>query len=306
VQQEVKIGACSLKYAADDPASGDSKLKMTYGSNDILSLWRDSDDSSPSDYEGHLHGSTAWTYETLSTTSDRELKKDIVPLWKELMDQVQSSPVARLSSVDEKNVSTGDLHVLSVIERLNPVSFRFKNRVESKYNNYGFIAQEVETLLPNIVHTTGSKDYKALRMTDFISVLTLGLQSSDRLMDVLEQEIERVEKGAEFAATDIENRLLKVEEAFLHNIISKSLENPQIKIAPNTQIIRLLGEETAKWVFDGSENSVFGKVKDNFPTASETGRIAYEPEATIESEENPRLEENSASLAEALQTLIWR
>ncbi|CAK9010054.1 unnamed protein product, partial [Durusdinium trenchii] len=40
-----------------------------------------------------------------------------------------------------------------VLRQLRPVSFKFKNGPEAKYSRYGFIAQELQEVLPSVVRS---------------------------------------------------------------------------------------------------------------------------------------------------------
>jgi len=62
-----------------------------------------------------------------------------------------------------------------VLRELRPVSFSFKQSLDSKTvqgkQHYGFIAQEVERALPDVVRDIGSS--KAMSYQDFVALLTL-------------------------------------------------------------------------------------------------------------------------------------
>jgi hypothetical protein len=58
-----------------------------------------------------------------------------------------------------------------------PVSFNLKHGPEAKYLKFGFIAQELETVFPNLVRTVENTDTKAVASQDLIAVLTLALQN---------------------------------------------------------------------------------------------------------------------------------
>ena len=54
------------------------------------------------------------------------------------------------------------------------VSFQYKRTSESKYSRYGFIAQEIERVLPNLVQTNDQTGTLALLNNDLVAVLTPG------------------------------------------------------------------------------------------------------------------------------------
>jgi hypothetical protein len=300
IKDTLQIGNFELKYDADGWANGaSSELQFTYGSgtNKLLTMGGEAGNSA--NKPSFLHGPSWTSTSNFTYSSDRNLKKDIVPLWKELMDMVDGrkgfgNNLTPSPSSKGIHLEGSDVHALSVISRLNPVSFKFKNRVESKFNSYGFIAQEVEELLPNLVFD-GETGYKALRMKDFISVLTLGLQAADRIVDTFEQEILRVETSwlgsvnklssqldrlggeLEDSEDDTSTRTRRERDdtrrnvgdaggsglgapgglGLVHNLITRALDDPHVLIVAYDKMIALLVKETARWVFDGADGSVF-------------------------------------------------
>ena len=75
-------------------------------------------------------------------------------------------------NVSDRNLKTdiqtlNETESLNILEKLNPVSFVWKNNGEK---SFGFIAQEVENILPNIVHTR-DKDLKTLSYVQLIPFL---------------------------------------------------------------------------------------------------------------------------------------
>jgi hypothetical protein len=150
---------------------------------------------------GDLHG--AWNSEATLTTSDRRLKTSIEPLYRTLAGQVRSrggeSPAAPLAATMQK--PGGDAPVNWLLRELRPVSFRLKRGPEAKYLKFGFIAQELENVFPNLVRTTGVDDTKSVAMQDLVAVLTLALQNlqkdfddQNKLMEAQQIRLERLER----------------------------------------------------------------------------------------------------------------
>jgi len=75
------------------------------------------------------------------------------------------------------------------LRELRPVSFNFKHGAESKYLKFGFIAQEVETVFPNLVRTVENTNTKAIASQDLIAVLTFALQNLQKEHDAAMREI---------------------------------------------------------------------------------------------------------------------
>jgi len=118
---------------------------------------------------------------TISSTSDQNLKTDINPI----------------------NNANGILNQLQpktfYFDTLNPYGFNFSNRKQ-----YGLIAQQVETILPELVTNkfkpatvdsigtivNPSMNYKALNYDAFISILIKGYQEQSHKIDSLQNRIE--------------------------------------------------------------------------------------------------------------------
>lgn len=113
-------------------------------------------------------------------TSDRKFKKEIKPL---------------------ENAS-------AIINKLNPTSYYFNTENPYGMNflakkQYGFISQEVEEILPDLVENvhkpkgitedgkevTQEVDYKGLNYIGFIALLTKGMQEQQQLIDRQQQQI---------------------------------------------------------------------------------------------------------------------
>merc|ERR1719428_432750 len=136
--------------------------------------------SFPNDYTitgGLLHGT--WMIDTTIQTSDEILKRRIAPLHHELMAHMARSKAAAAQGTKG---SPGDQRASAVdwmLRQLRPVSFQLQEPSESKKLGgppggrlrYGFVAQEVERAVPNLVRQVG--DHKALVYQDLIAIITL-------------------------------------------------------------------------------------------------------------------------------------
>ena len=70
--------------------------------------------------------------------------------------------------------------------KLNPVSFKWNDANKSNTSNVGFIAQEIETIFPELVKN-GIDDYKSVNYTGLIPYLVKHIQK-------LEERIQNLEK----------------------------------------------------------------------------------------------------------------
>lgn len=127
---------------------------------------------------GTLHG--AWSSDATVTTSDRRLKKNIEPLYRTLSQQ----------ALERGGAQQQNQPVSWLLRELRPVSFNLKHGPEAKYLKFGFIAQELENVFPNLVRTTENTDTKAVASQDLIAVLTLALQTLQKDFDDARSQLE--------------------------------------------------------------------------------------------------------------------
>lgn len=164
---------------------------------------------------GKLHGT--WSVDTVISTSDRNLKKNIQPLVstlrathpdfgsKKIAEPVASKEQRKLEepaeSPDRKESVTG-----WVLRQLRPVSYYFKKN-DAKQMRFGFIADEVEKVLPQVIRELPKEEsknatreeekqgpFKGIAYNDLIAVLT------DAVKDVSSQ------------MKDMRDRMLRAEE----------------------------------------------------------------------------------------------
>ena len=96
-----------------------------------------------------------------NTTSDSSLKENVEPI----------------------------LDGLSIINKLKPVSFDW---IESGQKAYGLIAQEVEEVLPEVVHTSES-NIKSIGYSQLISFLIKSVQQQEFIIADLKERIQILE-----------------------------------------------------------------------------------------------------------------
>ncbi len=87
---------------------------------------------------------------------------------------------------------------LQLLQRLQGVSYYFDTKkfpglAFPQQLQYGFLAQEVEQVLPQAVHT-GSDGYKSVNYTALIPLLTEGIKALQQQVEVLQQEIKALKK----------------------------------------------------------------------------------------------------------------
>jgi len=122
--------------------------------------------TSPS-YKLHVEG-TAYATGAAGALSDRRHKKNI------------------------ENLSAG----ISIIEKLRPVKFQWKNPLDSGMTGeqLGFIAQEVEEIMPSIVMTENNDEQtKALKYNEFVPILVKAMQELRAENEELKSRLDALE-----------------------------------------------------------------------------------------------------------------
>merc|ERR1719506_3218446 len=135
---------------------------------------------------GTLHG--AWNVDNIISTSDKRLKRDIEPLGSALAKE--AGPTAALNA---------DTSISWVLRELRPVAYRFTRGSEAKYMRLGFIAQELESVLPMLTRPIsdaplGDEAFKGVVITDLIAVLVSHAQSTQRVLDAHVLELQSLRK----------------------------------------------------------------------------------------------------------------
>jgi hypothetical protein len=139
---------------------------------------------------GILHG--VWETDFTVTTSDRRLKTSIQPLYQTIAAHAKTRWSetrfdSTVSSQTPPSKQQQDQPIGWLLRELRPVSFKLKSGPEAKYLKFGFIAQELETIFPNLVRNVGGtgpdEGTKAVATQDLIAVLTLALQNLQKEME---------------------------------------------------------------------------------------------------------------------------
>jgi hypothetical protein len=182
-----------------------------------------------------LHG--IWEADATITTSDRRLKTSIEPLYRTVAarakarwSETRTDPAPgesrlRGQTSNEQAIapaSKQDPPIGWLLRELRPVSFKLKSGPEAKYLKFGFIAQELETVFPNLVRNIGGEagseeGTKAIATQDLIAVLTLALQSLQKELDKQREwmlrEIEEQRKQLASPIEEIRMRMDRIERA---------------------------------------------------------------------------------------------
>ena len=111
---------------------------------------------------------------------------------------------------------------LAILNQLRGTSYLLKDKEVATDEQFGFIAQEVESILPNLV-MTDQEGYKAVNYIGLIPVLTEGIKAQQDLIeqqgnriDTQEKEIDQQKETIKAQAEEmaiLKNRLAKIEAA---------------------------------------------------------------------------------------------
>lgn len=150
-----------------------------------------------------------WNADNEVMTSDRRKKQGIQPLRRTLQEYVKATEENTTGGPRAK--ATGD-GALWMLRQLRPVSYSFKKSSESKYMRFGFIADEVESVMPQLVRTlpdkkTGLVDQKGLALQDMLALLASAGQSQQGIIETQDRLMDQV--TSEFEAFKSELKLLK-------------------------------------------------------------------------------------------------
>eukprot|EP00930_Biecheleria_cincta_P035761 TRINITY_DN24578_c0_g1_i1.p1 TRINITY_DN24578_c0_g1~~TRINITY_DN24578_c0_g1_i1.p1 ORF type:complete len:492 (+),score=51.04 TRINITY_DN24578_c0_g1_i1:98-1477(+) len=168
--------------------TGASELRIHAGGNKRMSI---------STTGGSLHGT--WSSESIISASDRRLKRRIEPLGQALASsradtKPGSAPQTGAGLAPAAGGQPSRARTVNwVLRELRPVSYKFKEGPDAKYSRYGFVAQELEKVMPDVVRT--HKEEKHVVYQDLVAFLTLASQvQQDRLEEYEARARERTER----------------------------------------------------------------------------------------------------------------
>merc|ERR1719324_1447481 len=90
---------------------------------------------------------------------------------------------------------TGD-GALWLLRQLRPVSYSFRRGMDSKFMRFGFIADELESVVPEVVRRPGDRevtDQKAVVYQDLIALLAAASQSQQKLIEQQQSRVDQLE-----------------------------------------------------------------------------------------------------------------
>ena len=192
---------------------------------------------------GILHGS--WTMDSVAVFFDRILKKDVMLLQRTLRAVLASKEIEEVTNVATMPLKSppnedGPDGALWLLRQLRPVFYPFRKGAESKFMRFGFIADELESVVPNIVRTTKGKaftDQKALQYQDLIALLASAAQSQQARIE---------QQQAQFEGQDQNIATLQQQFDDLQRYLTAKISQQQAPQPEQTQHICYLKEDQSE------------------------------------------------------------
>merc|ERR1719487_3202172 len=157
---------------------------------------------------GTLHG--VWSADVSLTLSDRRVKTDVEPIATTLQRAFnRAEPEAAADDLTEAKSASW------VLRELRPVSFRLKTGPEAKYVKFGFIAQELERLFPDMVRTDPQPGVQQVIYQDLLAVLTMFAQAQEARQKTLEAQVaaqQRLIEELQAAVRELSERVTLTEQ----------------------------------------------------------------------------------------------
>jgi len=145
----VRFGSLMELYAGD--------VRMISGNSDT--------------HTGYLHG--VWVSEAGVTVSDRRFKHDVTPI-----------------DIEFRGGKFGNTTLVDLLASMRPVAYSLVSQGEPEVNRrFGFIAQELEEIIPDLVYNIKETGTKSVLYEDMIAILTSVVQEQYAKIASLEEEM---------------------------------------------------------------------------------------------------------------------
>ena len=173
-------------------ANGNAGIGTTDPANFKLNVQSDVNTVS---IKGYRATTTANSY--LITLNSNIAGSDVVKFRVEADGDVISATNSYTSDERAKTEISDLNYGIDTINQLQPKQFKMLHSEEKGFK-YGFVAQEIETVLPDLVREDGIEDgeggsYKALEYNSIIGVLTKAIQEQQQIIEDLKSRIETLE-----------------------------------------------------------------------------------------------------------------
>ena len=112
--------------------------------------------------------------------------------------------------------------VLASVCQLNPVRYNLKAD-EDKNQTFGFIAQEIAPLFPELVYQSANKDIQDLLTLNYTGFSVLAIKAIQEQQQIIEAQHSRME-GQEARIITLEKEMAEIKALLLSNLTAKSSE----------------------------------------------------------------------------------
>ena len=135
-------------------------------------------------------GTATWVYKKLSNsntsviTPSNQNKTVMIPKDLLVLGSINNPSDINLKNNIEKIDN-------SQFEKLNPVSFQYKNDIQQK-KHFGLIAQELETIYPELV--TNNTGFKSVNYVELIPIILSQMKHMQQEIDKLKEELNEIKK----------------------------------------------------------------------------------------------------------------
>jgi hypothetical protein len=122
---------------------------------------------------------------------------------------------------------------LTAVQSLRGVSFRwdpaqFGGRTVPAGRQIGFIAQEAQRILPEVV-TTDDRGYLNIQYANVVPVLVEAIKEQQKQIDAKNAAIEKLRSDADEAVRDLQTRLADVEDALTRLMSANTASTTQVQ-----------------------------------------------------------------------------
>ena len=245
--------------------------------------------------------------------------------------QVAAYGYVTLSDISlKKDIQSLNYGILDKVLKLNPVSFYWKDENIDKEKHFGFISQEVEEVLPELIRQD-SQGKKLLNYNEFIPFLVQALKEQQKEIEELklaineygnltqnDQELvnsqsansltETIKKSLEKLGLFIENGIAKVKEIVAEKLTAEIVVTKEIKTERITtneiQIVdKATGEIYCTWIENGEWKKVKGECETTSNQATSNGTMSNEQSGSEQSSTNSSSTSTATSTEEISQEI---
>ena len=153
-------------------------------------------------------------------------------------------------STKKKNIQDISLNALTIIDKLRPVTFEWKKAVDNgmKGTQMGFLAQEIETVLPSMIVLMHDTIKSKVTKQDSVTTITKGIKYNE-LFSLFVSAMQQQQKMIDSLKADVAKCCTATERINNNDSQGKSETTLQVELANKNETILYQNEPNP---FDGS------------------------------------------------------